>query len=604
MTGDKPLNQMEPRDPRRTESVLGQAYSQHYERVMDRVRPMVMDDVSIRVLDGIEAFANDHPGSPVALLWQKMVEAIGPGIPAGEAAYVERFTALYKEAGDIVFPATGAFLAALHELSEYSASHSLSVIEEDFLRAVDLEAHGNPDLNRLREDLTSRLHKRSGIDDVTAYSQAFETYGEIAAYLHLCRQGVPTELVTTHKRKKTPDFKCASRSGKTFFVEVKSLDVVGGTASNRAMMDDALESAAELERQHDEGEPVATEIRVIQPYREYGEEETYDPRSLIRAIKVLRQKSQRAFDGGPFERGPTFALVVADRLELPGRGRALAPYYHDGSGDAAIASGVLWHMAYGTDGTPIFRLPDPAGKGSLEGHLNGSGLFSDETRPFPGPGLIVLDRIQEGRACLGLANDAFSGGGDWSIDDTREVLDTVCHYWNDRENRQYFSFAHDAPMAARSADKADGLRGGRRAAETVAGGRPRLLGPAEAEQRMSAHTRAAAPEQLLTSDELAARAGVKTRQSVHDWLRKGRIVGWQGARRGYLFPPEQLDDRGRPLVGLDRVVGLFDDGYAAWVWLTTELTSLDGAMPLTLLARGEIDRVARAAEGDRQGDFA
>ena len=49
---------------------------------------------------------------------------------------------------------------------------------------------------------------------------------------------------------------------------------------------------------------------------------------------------------------------------------------------------------------------------------------------------------------------------------------------------------------------------------------------------------------------------------------------------------------------------LFDDGYAAWVWLTTEQSSLNGATPLKLLAGGEIDRVAKAAEGDRQGDFA
>ena len=43
---------------------------------------------------------------------------------------------------------------------------------------------------------------------------------------------------------------------------------------------------------------------------------------------------------------------------------------------------------------------------------------------------------------------------------------------------------------------------------------------------------------------------------------------------------------------------------AAWVWLTTPRPSLDGAMPLELLARGEIDRVTDALRGDRQGDFA
>lgn len=139
--------------------------------------------------------------------------------------------------------------------------------------------------------------------------------------------------------------------------------------------------------------------------------------------------------------------------------------------------------------------------------------------------------------------------------------------------------------------------------ETITGAQPVRVGAEEAAGRMAERTRAGAPETLLTSDEMAERVGLKTRQSVHDWLKKGRIVGWRRARRGHIFPAGQLDERGRPLDGLDRVMGLFDDGYAAWVWLTTELPSLDGATPLALLAGGEIDRVAKAAEGDRQGDF-
>ena len=140
--------------------------------------------------------------------------------------------------------------------------------------------------------------------------------------------------------------------------------------------------------------------------------------------------------------------------------------------------------------------------------------------------------------------------------------------------------------------------------ETVAGAEPVRVGAEEAAGRMATRTRGGAPETLLTSNELAARVGLRTRQSVHDWLKKGRIVGWRGAKRGYVFPAEQFDDRGRPVEGLDCVVGRFEDGYAAWVWLTTELPSLDGAAPLTLLAGGEIDRVVNAVKGDRQGDFA
>ena len=140
--------------------------------------------------------------------------------------------------------------------------------------------------------------------------------------------------------------------------------------------------------------------------------------------------------------------------------------------------------------------------------------------------------------------------------------------------------------------------------KVISGAEPLRVGAEEAAGRMAERTRAGTPETLLTSDELAKRVGLKTRQSVHDWLKKGRIVGWRGARRGHVFPAGQLDAQSRPFEGLDRVAGLFDDGHAAWVWLTTELFSLDGAKPLTLLAGGEIDRVVKAAEGDRQGDFA
>ncbi len=147
----------------------------------------------------------------------------------------------------------------------------------------------------------------------------------------------------------------------------------------------------------------------------------------------------------------------------------------------------------------------------------------------------------------------------------------------------------------------DGVGAG---SETVEGAEPVRVSAEEAAGRLTERARAGPPETLLTSDELAVRVGLRTRQSVHDWLKKGRIVGWRGARRGHVFPAGQLDERGRPFDGLDRVAGLFDDGYAAWVWLTTELPALDGATPLALLAGGEADRVAKAAEGDRQGDFA
>ena len=168
--------------------------------------------------------------------------------------------------------------------------------------------------------------------------------------------------------------------------------------------------------------------------------------------------------------------------------------------------------------------------------------------------------------------------------------------------------AHPEAVCSALAAAADALvaddHGQSATVETIAGPALPAVDAAKAERRVSARTRGGAPETLLTSEELAARVGLKTRQSVHDWRRKHRILGWQNARRGYVFPAEQLDERNRPIAGLERVAGLFADGYAAWVWLTTPRPSLEGVPPLALLARGEVERVAQAARGDRQGDFA
>ena len=141
--------------------------------------------------------------------------------------------------------------------------------------------------------------------------------------------------------------------------------------------------------------------------------------------------------------------------------------------------------------------------------------------------------------------------------------------------------------------------------ETIGtGGTAARIDPTEADRRMESRTRRGPKEELLTSDEIAQRAGLKTRQSVHDWLKKGRIIGWSGAKRGYVFPAGQLDSRGRPLKGLKSVIPLFEDGYAAWVWLTTPIAALRNATPLALLQAREIETVLAAAEGDAQGDFA
>ena len=59
---------------------------------------------------------------------------------------------------------------------------------------------------------------------------------------------------------------------------------------------------------------------------------------------------------------------------------------------------------------------------------------------------------------------------------------------------------------------------GRSEIETVGDDEPRRVDTEEAARPQAARTRESEAETLLTSDELAARVGLKTRQSVHDDL--------------------------------------------------------------------------------------
>lgn len=423
----------ERRDPRRTNSELGRLYWQHHDRVMQRVQPQIMGHISIEVLEGIESFAIDNPGSPVVRMREDMLQTISPRSIAGEPQAVSQFSDLYEKAYGMVYPATRTYLKVYHNVDEISSSHSLNAINLGDLRTFDLEAHENNTLNTFRNELTSKLEKITSIDDVTAFSQVFEIYGEIVSYRYLRERGLKVTRLAKRKGKETPDFKCELSDGKKFFVEVKTPDIVGGDLRNREMMDDALDTQSELEEQRNAGRSIVSATTEFAPYKKYCETDTYDPRSLVGVIDTLQKKFRNAFKEGQFKDGPTFALAVMDRLILPGGKFSLAPYYYDNYADGGISSGVLWHMAYRRPGTLIFRIPEFSGKRSLEDHLGKFGLFVDDERPYPGPGVIILNRGCEpsGRIALGLTNENYSDGDGWLIDDTQCVLHTLCDHWND-----------------------------------------------------------------------------------------------------------------------------------------------------------------------------
>jgi hypothetical protein len=108
---------------------------------------------------------------------------------------------------------------------------------------------------------------------------------------------------------------------------------------------------------------------------------------------------------------------------------------------------------------------------------------------------------------------------------------------------------------------------------------------------------------LLSVKEFAERAGVKSKQTIMNWIDANRVVAWRSAKKAYVLPAEQLDEAGRPLNGFKEILPYFENGYLAWAWLTRPLRSLAGQAPLACLKHGEIDKVRSSAAAFNNGAF-
>lgn len=86
------------------------------------------------------------------------------------------------------------------------------------------------------------------------------------------------------------------------------------------------------------------------------------------------------------------------------------------------------------------------------------------------------------------------------------------------------------------------------------------------------------------------------RSTLHDWQKRGAVVGLLKGERKHVFPLAQFVD-GRPVEGMVEVTSVIRNTRAAWQWLIQPKPSIGGA-PLDRLKAGHVDEVVAAAERD------
>jgi hypothetical protein len=383
-----------------------------------------------QTLDALEAALVDVPSiqADVSNLEVLMQQAASRSVQEQE---VRDLQASYERAASAAFPTSRAALKWYHQLVGLSRENSLAQIRPARIRDMELKAFGDAQLAAMLVDLLAALRRIRSVDDVQGFGQAFEFYGEAVVYCLLSAKFATRRIVATNIP--LPDFECTAPSGKRFYVELKSFDVVDGVYRATEMLHEGLEQAVEIEAQVARGERIATAEGEIAPYKKaFGK--PYDATSLLRVIDTLRDKARSAFKASQFVQGPTIAFALCDRLLIPAGKHSVAPYFVERGAGNTLASGVLWHACFGTAGSPIFR-PAVEGHPTLEGHLTSPGLFADIALPFPTGAIFFAETSWSEDGVFGLYQSNWDPQpGVWTSTDTEEVVHSMSSAVNDEAN--------------------------------------------------------------------------------------------------------------------------------------------------------------------------
>jgi len=87
------------------------------------------------------------------------------------------------------------------------------------------------------------------------------------------------------------------------------------------------------------------------------------------------------------------------------------------------------------------------------------------------------------------------------------------------------------------------------------------------------------------------------RSTLYRWQKRGEVVALKTrTRKKPVFPLRQFVD-GRPVAGIEEVLGIFGDPRTAWRWLLAANQLFGGSAPIDELLKGETHDVLEAAAG-------
>lgn len=259
------------------------------------------------------------------------------------------------------------------DINSVGSSLPMNYINLDFIQKMELEKKENQSfkealiqIEKLTDKALQNIEDYSSIIEIkNIYSEAY-ILSKLQALLHINK--IP-ELTT-----KTPDYIVRFRD-EDIYIELKSLNMLGGTLKHKEIMNDTMESKIEVEDQIKQGSKVGLAEHVIQPYSTYSNK-NYNSGSIKLVIESLIDKINQNIKSDQYALGDTILLVdLADQLPLLSipSDAIQKEYFDDMSGK--YVSGELWNVAFGKVGDQIFKPAEFEGADNDDGKLSKDGIL-------------------------------------------------------------------------------------------------------------------------------------------------------------------------------------------------------------------------------------
>lgn len=260
----------------------------------------------------------------------------------------------------------------LQEINSIGCSIPLLYVNLDFIEKMELEANSDPVFKRALTDI-DKLADKSLINmkDYSSLVEIKNTYSEVyilsklRSFLHIDK--------IKEKNSKSPDFEVTFRGNK-IFIEMKSLNMRGGTLKHRNIMNESLDCKISLDEQIHNGKNIAFAEQVIQPYDPLNKE--YNSRSVRCVAESLIEKIDQNFDKEQYTLGDTVLLLdLSCQLPLISSPlQAIQEQYLD-SISKSYVSGELWNVAFAKIGDKILSPPEFEGARPAEEELQKEGVL-------------------------------------------------------------------------------------------------------------------------------------------------------------------------------------------------------------------------------------